>query len=133
MLKRSDDELNEVAAVGEIPVKADPGAALRALLGRFQFELVAMTRGPRGAPLVSASESIDQPGIPGEVRAAVGAGDALTAALVMGWLKGEPLATIAHGACTRAAAVCAQAGAVPNESWRRRDGHTRFPLQPKSI
>ncbi|MFZ5829403.1 MAG: PfkB family carbohydrate kinase [Planctomycetota bacterium] len=43
----------------------------------------------------------------------VGAGDAFTAALAAGLLRGESLHTIVRSACEIAAAVCAQPGAVP--------------------
>ena len=72
-----------------------------------------MTRGAAGAILVSPTATIDQPGVATQVRDTVGAGDTFTAVLVSGLLRGEALATIARTACARAAAVCAQPGAVP--------------------
>jgi len=44
---------------------------------------------------------------------APGAGEAFTAALVVGLLRRDPLPTIAHTACAKATAVCAQPEAVP--------------------
>ena len=113
VLKLSDDELAEVAAACGFPREANPIISLRTLLTRHQLDLVAMTRGAAGALLVSATEIIDQPGIPTVVCDTVGAGDAFTAALVVGLLRRDPLPTIARTACEIAAAVCAQPGAVP--------------------
>lgn len=113
VLKLSDDELDAVLAACGVPPGPDPTASLRALLVRHRLDLVALTRGAAGALLVSATEVIDQPGIPTMVRDTVGAGDSFTAALVVGLLRGEPLSTLARVACETAAAVCAHAGALP--------------------
>lgn len=114
VLKLSEDELPEVAAACGFPAEGSPETSLRALLVRYQLDLVAMTRGADGAFLVSAAETIDQPAIPITVCDTVGAGDSFTAALVVGLLRGESLKTIARVACETAAAVCAHPGAVPN-------------------
>ena len=113
VLKLSDDELGEVAAACGLPREDNPVISLRTLLTRHQLDLVAMTRGAAGALLLSASEIVDQPGIPTVVCDTVGAGDAFSAALVVGLLHRAPLPTIARTACEIAAAVCAQPGAVP--------------------
>lgn len=113
VLRLSDDELDAVLAACGVPPGPDPTASLRALLVRHRLDLVALTRGAAGALLVSATEVIDQPGIPTMVRDTVGAGDSFTAALVVGLLRGEPLNTLARVACETAAAVCAHAGALP--------------------
>ena len=113
VLKLSDDELGEVAAACGIAIDAEPEATLRALLTRFSLDLVVMTRGAKGAILVSANDAVDQPGIPTIVRDTVGAGDSFTAALVVGLLRHEPRGAILRKACEIASAVCAHAGAVP--------------------
>ncbi|MES2570780.1 MAG: carbohydrate kinase [Verrucomicrobiota bacterium] len=113
VLKLSDDELEEIAFACGITPEAHPEATLRALFKRHSFDLVAMTRGAEGALLLSATETVDQPGIPAIVRDTVGAGDSFTAALLLGLLQGESLKTVARVACETAAAVCTQHGAVP--------------------
>jgi fructokinase len=113
VLKLSDDELPEVASACGLPPAGYPIDLLRSLLTREKLALVALTRGPAGALLISATEVVDQPGIPTVVCDTVGAGDAFTAALVVGWLRRDPLPTLARRACEIAAAVCAQPGAVP--------------------
>ncbi len=116
VLKLSDDELDQVAAACGIDSANGAEEKLRALLKQFELDLVVMTRGAEGAVIVSATGTIDQPGIPTNVRDTVGAGDAFTAVLVSGLLRGESLTTIARDACETAAAVCAQPGAVPERS-----------------
>ena len=113
VLKLSDDELVEVAAACDVAFDTEPEPMLRQLLYRFKLDLVVMTRGAQGAILVSAAESVIQPGVPTVVRDTVGAGDSFTAALVIGLLRGDKLNDIARTACQIAAAVCALEGAVP--------------------
>ena len=115
VLKLSDEELREVAAACGIATGAKPEVTLRELLARSDLDLIAMTRGADGALLVTADETVSQPGIPTVVRDTVGAGDSFTAALVLGLLRGDLLENIARTACEIAAAVCAHDGAVP--SW----------------
>lgn len=118
VLKLSDEELPTVAKACGIECCRHAEDALRAMLTLHDLELVAMTRGADGALLVSADETISQPGIPTVVRDTVGAGDSFTAALALGLLRGDALADIARNACAIAAAVCAHDGAVPDTKLR---------------
>jgi fructokinase len=113
LLKLSDDELAEVAAACGVALDANPTTTLRALLTRFGLDFVVMTRGAKGALLVSANDAVDQPGIPTKVVDTVGAGDSFTAAFVLGLLRGDAREVILRKACETASAVCAQSGAVP--------------------
>jgi len=114
VLKLSDEELVEVAAACDIALDTNPETTLRQLLTRFKLDLVVMTRGSKGAILVPPTESIIEPGVTTIVRDTVGAGDSFTAALTIGLLRGDALATIARTACETAAAVCAHDGAIPS-------------------
>ena len=114
VLKLSDDELPEVAAACGIASDAKSEITLRNLLTHFALDLVVMTRGARGALLVSADDALDQPGIPTKVVDTVGAGDSFTAAFVLGLLRGDAREVILRKACEIASAVCSQSGAVPN-------------------
>ena len=113
VLKLSDDELREVAAACGVELAETPEATLRALLNRFNLDLVVMTRGAKGAVLVSAEEVVHQLGIPTIVRDTVGAGDSFTAAFTVGLLRSEDRAVILRRACEIASVVCSQLGAVP--------------------
>ena len=113
VLKLSDDELSEVTAACGIVLDANAETTLRTLLTRFALDLVVMTRGAKGALLVSANDAVDQPGIPTEVVDTVGAGDSFTAAFVLGLLRGDAREVMLRKACEIASAVCSQSGAVP--------------------
>lgn len=113
-LKLSDEELPAVTIACGIPPHANARESLAELRSRFSLDGIAMTRGAEGALLVTSDECIEQPGIPVAVVDTVGAGDAFTAALVAGVLRGETPAAILRHACETASAVCAHAGAIPS-------------------
>jgi fructokinase len=109
ILKLSDEELDEVTL--EFGLKVHPSVietlqALRSLAG---LELVVLTCGAKGAIAVSATEVVNQPGIPVKVVNTVGAGDAFTACLIAGILKKQSLSQNLLYACTVAAEICTQA------------------------
>jgi len=83
------------------------------LARRFHLSHVALTRGSRGSLLYSRGEWVEHSGLEVDVEDAVGAGDAFTAALVVGVLKGDPLDRINGTANEVAAYVCTQPGATP--------------------
>ncbi len=110
-LKLNDDELPILAKLCGIS-----GSEIEQMqeLGRcFDLQLVALTRGDKGAVLSRGEDISEYPGVPTKVIDTVGAGDAFTAALVMGLLNQEPLDAINERACRLASFVCSQPGAVP--------------------
>ncbi len=109
--KLSEHELDLARDFFGLP--ADPSAALAELARRFRLRLVALTRGERGSLLFADGRCSDHPGVPVAVRDAVGAGDAFTAALTLGLLRGDPLDAINRRANAVAAYVCTQPGATP--------------------
>ncbi len=112
VLKLNDEELPVLAEMFQVSRDSER-ELLGALAARFDLRLVALTRGPRGAILLSGEE-IDETESPHtEVIDTVGAGDAFTAALVIGFLRELPLATINRHANAVAAYVCSQRGATP--------------------
>jgi fructokinase len=56
---------------------------------------------------------VEQPGIRTRVVDTIGAGDAFTAAITIGLLRGLPLAKLHDLAARTAAYVCTQSGATP--------------------
>jgi fructokinase len=112
VVKLNDAELAELAPVLDLSGTLDD--MLSHLIRRFSLRVVALTRGEDGALLVSASgESSDLPSQPTAVADTVGAGDAYTAALAIGLLRGHSIETINAWAIRVAAFVCSQAGATP--------------------
>lgn len=80
---------------------------------QFSLNTVALTRGSSGSLILARGEACEHPGVPVTVRDTVGAGDAFTAALVIGLLHAWPLAKISQIANEAAAWVCSQNGATP--------------------
>ena len=105
---------------GELPILADlfslTGSIrhqIERLAQKFSLQLVALTRGPEGSLLYRANQWSDRPAVPVEIIDTVGAGDAFTAALVLGLLKKMELDEINALAGEVARHVCSCAGATP--------------------
>ena len=113
ILKLSDDELAEVCSTCGIATAGQTEARLRSLLDFGNLDMVVITRGADGAVLTTADSLIDRHGIPTAVVDTVGAGDAFTAAFLVGELRGEPQEQNLRVACEVAATTCTYAGAVP--------------------
>ncbi|MGV3608526.1 MAG: carbohydrate kinase family protein [Planctomycetaceae bacterium] len=83
------------------------------LLQQFDLELVAITLGAEGCELHTPHKVIRSKAPAVECVDAVGAGDAFSAALVMGLIKKSPLQHIADHANSVGAFVASQRGAMP--------------------
>jgi fructokinase len=90
-----------------------PDGFSQALRDRFGVTLVCVTRGADGCLLSAPDERVDLPGRPVQVADAVGAGDAFTAALTFGLLRGWPLPATARLANEVGALVAGRPGAMP--------------------
>jgi fructokinase len=112
ILKLNDEELPIVGQLLEID--GDEATRLRELVGRYDLRLVALTRGSRGSLLFNGQETAEHPGCETTVRDTIGAGDAFTATLAVGWCRGLALADINAAANRVAAFVCSQVGALPS-------------------
>lgn len=110
VLKVSDAELPVLAKMFELP--GDDRGQLAALVQRFALDLAALTRGAAGSLLVARDAASDHPGLTTEVVDTIGAGDAFTAAMVLGICKGWSLGQVNERANQVAAFVCSQAGAM---------------------
>jgi fructokinase len=85
----------------------------RRLLSSHNLKLVCVTRGSSGSLLISRDECSEHPGFKVKVVDTVGAGDAFTAALAHGYLRGSSLAQINETANRVGAWVASQPGATP--------------------
>jgi fructokinase len=110
-LKLNEEELPVVASL--CGLSGTGPEALEELRDRYGLRLVALTRGARGARLVGRDRTADCAGEPVGVKDTVGAGDAFTAAMALGWLRGHDLDAVCRHACRVAEFVCTQAGATP--------------------
>jgi fructokinase len=111
VLKLSDEELERVAGAGGLSGSEE--TLLRDLSDRFDLQLIALTRGPKGATLYRAGQRSDVDGVSVDVKDTVGAGDSYTARMIVGLLADEPLDVVNRQACQVAAYVCSQSGATP--------------------
>jgi len=111
VLKLNDAELPVLAEI--LGLAGNETDRLRALRKRFDLDLVVYTRGEQGSRLLSAAGDESHPGCPANVVDTVGAGDAFTAAVTVGCLRGLELTRLQELANRVAAFVCSQAGAVP--------------------
>ncbi|PHS03127.1 MAG: carbohydrate kinase [Blastopirellula sp.] len=114
ILKLSDEELPDVCIACGINTNESIDSLLKQLLDTNNLDMVVMTQGAEGALLATDEGILKQPGIPTTVRDTVGAGDAFTAAFLLGVLRGDPHNQTLHKACVIAAATCAHSGAVPS-------------------
>ncbi len=80
---------------------------------QFELQTVALTRGAEGSLLYHSGQWSDRPSTPVDVVDTVGAGDAFTAALVLGLLHKMDITAINALASEVACHVCSQAGAIP--------------------
>lgn len=108
VVKLNDEELPIVAAMFELG--ADVRGQLVALARRFELAAIAFTRGAHGSLLLAGDRWSEHPGLPVQVVDTVGAGDAFTAAFVVGLCLQRPLDDINRIANEVAAHVCTQAG-----------------------
>jgi fructokinase len=112
VLKLNETELLELAEQFRLTGSAEE--QLAALADRFGLHTVVLTLGAQGSRVFREGHWTFEPGRRVEVRDAVGAGDAFTAAFVLGILRGWPVQDIQRRATDIAAFVCTQSGATPD-------------------
>jgi fructokinase len=111
VVKLNEQEWPQVARLLELPDDLRSGAM--AMRRRYDLRLLAVTRGAEGSVLCDSEGMHDHPGVGVRVVDTIGAGDAFTAALGVGLLRGLPLAKLHELAARTAAYVCTQSGATP--------------------
>jgi fructokinase len=113
VVKLNSDELPVVAELLEIPGTREFDV-VKMLREKFDLRLACVTRGGSGSLLVTASEKSDHAGIEVEIADTVGAGDAFTAGMTHGLLRGHGLDEINERANRVGAFVASQVGAMPD-------------------
>ena len=111
VLKINDEELPIVADI--LALHGSPIEQLSQISDSFHLQLAALTLGKAGSILLADSRVSEMAGAPVEVVDTVGAGDAFTAAMALGWLAGWDLNEINRHANQVASYVCTQSGATP--------------------
>lgn len=112
IVKLNDEELRTVCPLLDLGGE-DLEAMARRLRAAYELNLVCVTRGAEGSLLVTASETVAHPGVPVDVVDTIGAGDAFTAVLASGYLRGMPLVRVSEAANRFGAWVASQTGAMP--------------------
>jgi len=113
VIKLNQDELPRIMQLLNLEHRRDKDSA-RHLGSLYDLKLVCVTRGNGGSLLVSADECSEHTGFNVKVQDTVGAGDAFTAALVHGYLRGTALSEINETANRVGAWVASQSGATPS-------------------
>ncbi|MBD3626760.1 carbohydrate kinase [Cyclobacterium sp.] len=116
ILKLNEDELTLLADFYDLPNKME--AALEKLTELFEFEMICITLGSKGAAIYQEGEIISHPGYPVAVKDTVGSGDAFLAGFVSKYLSRESPEKILDFACALGALVATFSGGTPqyNES-----------------
>jgi len=112
IIKLNHEELPRIMHLLEHENSREKDSARR-LLSSHDLKLVCVTRGSRGSLLISRDECSEHRGFKVKVADTVGAGDAFTAALIHGYLRGSSLAQINETANRVGAWVASQSGATP--------------------
>jgi fructokinase len=112
IVKLNHEELPKIMDLFELEHRGEEDSA-RSLLSSYDLQLVCVTRGTRGSLLISPEGGSEHAGFRVQVADTVGAGDAFTAALVHGYLRGMPLDEINAKANRVGAWVASQSGATP--------------------
>lgn len=113
LLKLNESETAQLAQ--HLQLTGDLPAIARGVLAKYpRLQVLVVTLGARGCLIQTSEETVTAaPAAPVTVVDAVGAGDASTAAVVVGWLYGRPWADIARHANQVGGYVAGQAGAMP--------------------
>jgi fructokinase len=112
VLKLNDGELKIVGEM--LGLKGSIRHQVESLAQKYALELVALTCGADGSLLFLGGQWSDCPSVPTEIADTIGAGDAFTAAMVLGFLHKMGLDDINAFANEVARYVCTCAGATPS-------------------
>ncbi len=111
VFKLNEEELPLVA--GALGLTGDETGVLRQIAGRFKLRAVALTKGANGSVLLAGGTVVSRGVSRQTVVDTVGAGDAFTAALAIGLLRGWDLPEVQRVATEVAGYVSSCSGATP--------------------
>jgi len=112
VLKLNEDELPVVCDLLGVHAETEEFQILD-LIKEYNLKLAAYTKGSEGSLLMTPSDKSYIPTPKVEVKDTVGAGDSFTAAMIVGFAKGNSLKDIHQKAVEISAFVCTQDGAMP--------------------
>jgi fructokinase len=111
IVKLNEKELPVVG--GLCGIRESELESMKHFIDRFRLQLVVLTKGEKGSILMNSDEYSMSKAPVVDVVDTVGAGDAFTAAVVLGQLERDPLELISKKATMLSAYVCTQKGATP--------------------
>lgn len=112
VLKLNDEELGIISKM--LSMDGTEQSRLEYLMERYSIKVAALTRGAGGSLICSGGDCEEHNGFPVEkVISTVGAGDAFSAALTMGLIRGLGLEAISVSANNLASYVCSERAAMP--------------------
>ena len=111
LVKLNHHELAEI--MGWFGASPDEETALHWLADRFGLHAVCVTKGADGAVLWAGGQLHRSSGIAVQVQDTIGSGDAFLAALLKGWLAGQPPTEMLAFACAAGSLVATHQGATP--------------------
>lgn len=111
VIKINDEELDKLREMFDLSDNDEE--ACKALLNKYEIDLIGLTLGENGAYLFSKSESNYYKSPPAEIIDTLGAGDAYSAILCLGYLREMPVAEINQLANEFALQICKANGALP--------------------
>lgn len=112
VLKLNEEELQIVSRMLKLTGNSDE-SQIEELINKYKLLLVALTRGSENSLLMTHFEESILPTPKVKVKDTVGAGDSFTAAMIVGFARGNSLSEIHEKAVEISAFVCTQEGAMP--------------------
>lgn len=112
IIKLTDQELQQLSSLIGWDF-GDQDILARRMLEAFDLKLICVTRGARGSLLIDRDGTVEHEGFRVNVVDAVGAGDAFTACMAHGYMRGKSLNEISVSANRFASWVTTQRGATP--------------------
>ncbi|MCL4386335.1 MAG: carbohydrate kinase [Actinobacteria bacterium] len=113
ILKLNSEEIEIIRELLNINTKYDEKEICKFLINSFDLDLICLTKGEDGSILISEQSSYHSPSYPYKVADRVGAGDAFTAAVIVNYLKSEPIDAISVKANKLASWVTSKNGGTP--------------------
>ena len=117
--KMNHQELEEIA--GWFNWTGNQQEQMQTLKLHFGLQLLMVTRGDKGAAVVTAAGYQEHAGYPVEVEDTIGSGDAFLATFLKGYLQEESIQHVLARACLIGAYVATQKGATPRIDLSRLD------------
>ncbi|MEX2511309.1 MAG: carbohydrate kinase [Cyclobacteriaceae bacterium] len=111
ILKINEDELTLLADFYDLPNNME--RALEKLSELFEFNLICITLGSKGAAIYQEGDITSHPGYPVKVKDTVGSGDAFLAGFISKYLENESPEKILDFACALGALVATFSGGTP--------------------